>query len=191
MTTANRTKPIFFTRAAEFRQWLHRHHGKEMEVVVGIFRKNAGCDGLTYAEAVDEALCFGWIDGITHKVDEASYAVRFTPRRARSNWSLTNVRNVDRLVKAGKMHPAGVKAFEAREEKRTGVYSFEQAAKELPSSYEKEFRSNVAAWKFFQAQPPYYRRLLTHKIVSPKQEATRRRWLNRLIKASAAGRRVE
>ena len=191
MRTANRTKPIFFIRAAEFRQWLTRHYDHEKEVLVGIYRKGAGRDGMSYAEAVDEALCFGWIDGVTHKVDEISYAIRFTPRKARSNWSLINVRNVSRLMKAGQLHPAGVKAFEAREEKRTGVYSFEQAAKELPPSYEQEFRSNVAAWKFFQAQAPYYRRLLTHKVVSPKQEVTRRRWLNRLIEASAAGRRVE
>ena len=191
MRTVKRTKPTFFTRADEFRQWLILHHDEKNEVLVGIYRKGAGRDGMSYAEAVDEALCFGWIDGVTHKVDEVSYAIRFTPRRAHSNWSLTNVRNVSRLVKSGKMHPAGAKAFDAREEKRTGVYSFEQAAKELPPSYEQEFRSNAAAWKFFQAQPPYYRRLLTHKVVSPKQEATRRRWLNRLIEASAAGRRLE
>jgi uncharacterized protein YdeI (YjbR/CyaY-like superfamily) len=184
-------KPIFFAAADEFRRWLMRHHAKAVELEVGLYRKNTGRQGLTYAEAVDQALCFGWIDGVTHKLDEISYCIRFTPRRARSIWSLTNVRNVERLMKAGKMRSAGLKAFEARDEKRTGVYSFEQSPKKMPPEYEKVFRSNSAAWTFFHAQAPWYRRRLTHKVVSPKQEATRRRWLERLIIASAAGQRVE
>src|SRR5688500_18737129 len=109
-------KPVFFKNAAEFRRWLTRHHSDQPELQVGIYRKNSGRDGLPYAEAVDEALCFGWIDGGTHKIDEVSYSTRFTPRRARSNWSLKNVRNVERLTEARKMHSAGLKAFAARED---------------------------------------------------------------------------
>jgi uncharacterized protein YdeI (YjbR/CyaY-like superfamily) len=145
---------------------------------------------LTYAEAVDEALCFGWIDGVIRKLDDVSYTHRFTPRKSKSIWSLTNVRHIDRLTKAGKMHPAGLKAFAARIEKATGVYAFEQPARALPGKYEKVFRANPAAWEFFQAQAPWYRRLIIHKIVSAKQEATRLRWLQRAITESAAGRRI-
>jgi uncharacterized protein YdeI (YjbR/CyaY-like superfamily) len=188
---AAKMKPVFFRNAAEFRRWLTRHHGDQPELQVGVYRKDSGRGGLTYAEAVDEALCFGWIDGVTHKIDDVSFSLRFTPRRARSNWSLKNVRNVERLIKAKKMHAAGLKAFAAREDKRTGVYSFEQAPRSMPPAYENEFRANPAAWEFFEAQAPGYRRLLVHKVVSPKREETRRRWLARLISESAAGRRVQ
>jgi uncharacterized protein YdeI (YjbR/CyaY-like superfamily) len=181
----------FFANATEFRAWLNAHHSNVAELHVGFFRKGSNRAGLTYAEAVDEALCFGWIDGVLRKIDDVSYAHRFTPRKTKSIWSLANVRNVGRLTLAGRMHPAGLKAFEVRGEKTTGVYSYEQSPKTLPADYEKEFRANKAAWSFFSAQAPWYRRLLTHKVVSPKQEATRRRWLARLIAESAAGRRIE
>jgi uncharacterized protein YdeI (YjbR/CyaY-like superfamily) len=182
---------IFFANATEFRAWLNAHHSSVAELHVGFFRKGSNREGLTYADAVDEALCFGWIDGVVRKIDDVSYTHRFTPRNTKSIWSLANVRNVERLTLAGRMHPAGLKAFEARGEKTTGVFSYEQSPKTLPADYEKEFRANKAAWRFFSAQAPWYRRLLTHKVVNPKQEATRRRWLARLIAESAAGRRIE
>lgn len=181
---------IFFASAAKFRRWLEKNYDRVPELQVGFYRKNSGRGGLTYAEAVDEALCFGWIDGVIRKVDDVSYTHRFTPRKAKSIWSRTNVGHIARLTKAGKMHAAGLKAFAARTEKETGVYAFEQSAQTLPAACENEFRANQAAWAFFTAQAPWYQRLITHKIISPKQEATRRRWLARAIAESAAGRRI-
>lgn len=181
-----------FKSAADFRRWLEANHASVTELQVGFYNKASGRGGLTYSEAVDEALCFGWIDGIIRKLDEVSYTHRFTPRKPGSTWSLINVGHVARLIAAGKMHAAGHKAFAARQAAKTGVYSFEQEnPAEFPAAYLREFRANPKAWAFFNAQPPGYRRLATHKVVSPKQEATRRRWLDRLITASAAGHRIE
>jgi uncharacterized protein YdeI (YjbR/CyaY-like superfamily) len=181
----------FFKTAPEFRRWLQKNHATATELQVGFFKKAAGRAGLTYAEAIDEALCFGWIDGVLHRVDAESYALRFTPRRARSNWSKVNVARVERLLAAGKMEPAGLKAFAGRDEKKTGVYSFESPPRALPAAYAKPFRANKKAWAFFKAQAPWYQRLAIHKIVSPKQPATRARWLARIIAASAAGKRFQ
>jgi uncharacterized protein YdeI (YjbR/CyaY-like superfamily) len=181
----------FFATAAEFRAWLNAHHSSAAELQVGFFRKGSGCPGLTYVDALDEALCFGWIDGVVHKIDATSYTHRFTPRKPTSIWSLANVRNIERLTRAGRMQPSGLEAFSFRSEKRTGVYSFEQEPKKLTADFEKEFRANTAAWNFFSSQAPWYRRLLTHKVMNPKQAATRRRWLTRLIAESAAGRRIQ
>lgn len=183
--------PIFFKTAAEFRRWLEKHHATATELFVAFYRKNSGKTGLTYAEAIDEALCYGWIDGVMRKIDDVSYSHRFTPRTPRSIWSRVNVGHAERLIKEGRMQPSGLKTFSARNEKRTGFYSFEQPAKVLPENFEKEFRANAAAWKFFTAQAPWYQRLMTHKMVSPKQESTRRRWLARVITESASGRRIE
>src|SRR4051812_2816825 len=180
----------FFKSAAEFRAWLLQHHAQEKQLQVGFYRKGSGRGGLTYAEAVDEALCFGWIDGVVRKLDDVSYTHRFTPRTSTSIWSLVNVAHVKRLKEAGRMHAAGLKAFAARSEKRTGVYSFEQPAKTLSADDEKRFRAEAGAWQFFSAQPPGYRRLMIHKIVSAKREGTRQRWLERIISESAAGRRI-
>lgn len=179
-----------FSSAAEFRSWLATHHATAAELQVGFYKKASGKGGLTYAEAIDEALCFGWIDGIVRKIDEHSYTHRFTPRRPGSIWSLVNVRHVARLTKAGRMHAAGLAAFAKRDKKKTGLYSFENRPKKLPPAFEKKFRANTKAWLFFNTQPPGYRRLAIFKVVSPKQEATRERWLARVIADSAAGRRV-
>lgn len=180
-----------FKSAADFRAWLEANHASVTEFHVGFYKKSSGKGGLTYAEAVDAALCFGWIDGIVRKIDEHSYSHRFTPRKPGSTWSLINVGHVERLTKSGLMHAAGLKAFAARTPEKTGLASYERATPpELPSVYEKKFRANKKAWTFFTAQPPGYRRLALHRVVSPKQEATRERWLARLIAESAAGRRL-
>lgn len=179
-----------FPSSAAFRRWLEAHHATATELQVGFYKKASGKGGLTYAEAVEEALCFGWIDSVLHKIDEHSYTQRFSPRRTGSIWSLINVRHIARLTAAGKMHPAGLKAFAARDRKKTGVYSFETRPRTLPAALEKKFRAHKKAWDFFNAQPPGYRRLAIYKVVSPKQEATRERWLARLIADSAAGRRL-
>ena len=179
-----------FASAASFRHWLAAHHATVTELQVGFYKKSSGKGGLTYAEAVDEALCFGWIDGIVRKLDEHAYTHRFTPRKPGSIWSNINVRHVARLTEAGRMHAAGLKAFAARQEKKTGIYAFERPAQSLPAGDERKFRADKKAWAFFEAQPAGYRRLMIHKVVSPKQAATRARWLARLIADSAAGRRL-
>jgi uncharacterized protein YdeI (YjbR/CyaY-like superfamily) len=180
-----------FASAADFRRWLEKNHATATELLLGFYKKASGKGGLTYPEAVDELLCFGWIDGVKRRVDDERYTHRITPRRPGSIWSLINVRHVERLTKAKRMHPAGLRAFAVRQAHKTGVYSFESRPKKLPAAYEKIFRAQPKAWSFFMAQPPGYRRLLIFKIVRAKQEATRQRWLARTIAASARGRRLE
>jgi uncharacterized protein YdeI (YjbR/CyaY-like superfamily) len=184
-------QPTFFASAADFRRWLKRHHAKRPELWVGFYKKDSGRGGLTYAEAVDEALCYGWIDGQVRRIDETSHMQRYTPRRPGSIWSKINVAKVRRLIAAGRMQPAGIAAFKARTAAKTGVYSFERKQPAaLPPDFAKRFRANRKAWAFFNAQPPGYQRLLVHKIVSGKQAATRERWLARVVAASAANKRL-
>jgi uncharacterized protein YdeI (YjbR/CyaY-like superfamily) len=180
-------KVVHFASPVEFRLWLEKNHAIVDELQVGFHRKSSGLGGMTYQEAVDEALCFGWIDGIIRKLDATSFTHRFTPRKPTSIWSNINVGHVDRLTKAGKMHPAGVRAFEARKAHRTGIYSFEQKKPQsLPPEFLKKFKANGKAWDFFSRQAPGYQRRIVHKINGGKQEATRVRWLDRVIAASAA-----
>jgi uncharacterized protein YdeI (YjbR/CyaY-like superfamily) len=180
----------FFCSAGEFRGWLEQHHVTARELWVGFYKKSAGKSGLTYQEAVDEALCFGWIDGIVKRIDDERFMHRFTPRKPSSIWSNTNVRHVERLTAAGKMHAAGLAAFAARTAARTGVYVFEaKEAKTLSPAQVKAFRAHPAAWAFFQAQPPWYQRKVTWWVASAKQPATRERRLAQLIVACAAGKR--
>ena len=183
-------KPTYFKSAADFRQWLEANHAGASELWVGFYRKDSGRGGLTYAEAVDEALCFGWIDGLKKRVDEVSYTHRFTPRKPKSNWSLTNIRHVKRLKKAGRMKPSGLKAFAARETAKSGVYSFENKPRQLSSDLERQFKADQAAWEFFQRQPLGYRRLASFWVMSAKQGATRERRLARLMTDSSQGRRL-
>ena len=183
-------KPTSFASAADFRTWLERHHATVAELVVAFFTKSSGRGGLTYPEALDEALCFGWIDGVRRKLDADRFTIRFTPRKHGSTWSLVNVGHVDRLTKAGRMHAAGLAAFAARDPKKTGRYSFEQRPQDFPSDLEKIFRANPSAWTFWQAQPPGYRRTAMWWVVSAKQETTRQRRLATLIADSASSRRL-
>jgi uncharacterized protein YdeI (YjbR/CyaY-like superfamily) len=184
-------KPKFFATPADFRAWLEKNHSRVSELQVGFHRKASGRPSITWAEAVDQALCFGWIDGVRRSVDDESYQIRFTPRRARSIWSAVNVARVEELTKLGLMQPAGVAAFEARRADRTGIYSHEQReAAKLTRPQEKRFRANAKAWKFFQAQPPGYRRQATWWVVSAKKEDTRERRLDTLIADSEQGQAV-
>ena len=176
-------KIAYFKSAAEFRGWLEEHHASRSELWVGFYKKASGKAGLTYAEAVDEALCFGWIDGIRKRVDEASYTNRFTPRKAKSTWSLVNTRRVNQLRALGRMTDTGLKAFAARDPKRTGIYSFERTAA-LDANAEREFKANKRAWTFFEAQPPGYRRRAALWMMNAKREETRARRLAQLIAAS-------
>ena len=179
----------FFASPAQFRAWLRKNHAAVAELTVGFYRKDAGKGGMTYAEALDEALCFGWIDGVRRKMDGVSFSIRFTPRKSGSIWSLINVGHVERLIAAKRMAAPGIKAFDARQAHKTGVYSFEQKSHEF-ATLEKEFRANKAAWAFWNAQPPGYKRVATYWVTSAKQEKTRPRRLSQLIADSAAGIRL-
>jgi uncharacterized protein YdeI (YjbR/CyaY-like superfamily) len=183
-------KPRFFKTPAAFRKWLAANHRKSKELWVGFYKKATGNPSITWPESVDEALCFGWIDGIRKNIDHESYVIRFTPRKSESIWSAVNVRNVERLVKEKRMTEAGLKAYALRKEFRSGIYSYEQRPAELVEPYASQFKKNKAAWKFFQAQPPGYRKLMTWYIVSAKTEETRQKRLARLIEYSAKGHRL-
>ena len=181
---------VHFTSALKFRRWLEQNHATTTELQVGFYKKDSGNGGMTYKESVDEALCFGWIDSLVRKIDAVSYTHRFTPRQPRSIWSNVNVAHVARLTAAGKMSAAGLAAYALRDPKRTGTASFENHGRKLPSVYLRQFKAEKKAWAFFSAQAPWYRRLIIHKIVTAKQEATRERWLARAIIASTAGQRL-
>ena len=184
-------KPRFFATPEQFAAWLEEHHESEAELVVGFYKKATGRPSMTWQEAVEQALRFGWIDGVRHRLDDESYTNRFTPRRPSSNWSLVNVATVERLKAEGLMAPAGLRAYEARREDRTGVYSSErQKAAALPAELERRFRSAKAAWKWFSERPAGYRRTATHWVVSAKREETRLRRLQQLIDCSREGRAV-
>ena len=184
-------KPTFFACPADLREWFERHHETRPELWVGFYRKGSGRPSITWPEAVDEALCFGWIDGIRKRIDENAYVIRFTPRRRSSRWSAVNVARVGVLTRKRRMRPSGLAAFEARAEARTGVYSYEQRhSARLDRAAEREFRANARAWAFFQAQPPGYRHLCIWWIVSAKKDETRRRRLATLIRLSAKGERL-
>lgn len=189
--TARSIEPMFFATPAMFRAWLEAHHDTEAELLVGFYKKGSGRPSITWPESVDEALCFGWIDGVRRSFAEDAYTVRFTPRRPTSIWSAINVAKVAQLTKLGKMRPAGVRAFAARTAEKTGVYSFErnEAAKLTPAQ-DKALRANREAAAFFDAQAPWYRRAAIHWVISAKQEGTRERRLAQLIADSAAGRSI-
>ena len=183
-------KPRFFKTPSDFRKWLAANHAKAKELWVGFYKKASGKPSITWPESVDEALCFGWIDGVRKTIDDQSYGIRFSPRKPESIWSAVNMRNIERLTKEKRMQPAGLKAFAARKENRSGIYAYEQRPAELVEPYASQFRRNKAAWKFFQAQPPYYRKTLTWYILSAKQEETRLKRLAILIEASEKGQRL-
>jgi uncharacterized protein YdeI (YjbR/CyaY-like superfamily) len=183
-------KPTFFKTPSDFRKWLEKHHSTEKELLVGFYKKGTGRPSITWPESVDQALCYGWIDGIRRTIDEESYTIRFTPRKTDSNWSNVNIKRANELIKQGLMKPAGIKAFEARREYRSGIYAYEQRSAELPPPYAKKLKQNKAAWDFFQVQPASYRKQLFWYIVGAKQEETRLKRLEKLIEVSANGRRL-
>jgi uncharacterized protein YdeI (YjbR/CyaY-like superfamily) len=181
----------FFQSASDFRKWLASNHGKVRELWAGFYKKKSGKVGISYPEAVDEALCFGWIDGLKKAVDDVSYTHRFTPRRLKSFWSAVNIKRVGELKRVGRMMPPGLKAFAGRDEQKAMQYSYERSTCKLEGEYEKRFRENLAAWEFFQAQPPGYRRTATWWVISAKREETRDKRLAKLIETSEQGRRLD
>jgi uncharacterized protein YdeI (YjbR/CyaY-like superfamily) len=184
-------KPVFFAAPADWRRWLETHHDSRDEVWVGFYKRSTGKPSITWPESVDEALCFGWIDGLRKSVDANRYMIRFTPRRAGSNWSAVNVRRVADLKTCGRMHAAGLRAFAARTKGKTGVYTYEQRKQlKLPPAYLEQLNANPAASAFFAAQAPWYQRTAAGWILSAKRQETQLKRLVTLIEDSANGRRI-
>jgi uncharacterized protein YdeI (YjbR/CyaY-like superfamily) len=184
-------EPTFFATPADFRAWLERHHESHSELIVGFHKRGSGRPSITWPEAVDQALCFGWIDGVRRRIDDASYSIRFTPRKARSTWSAVNIRRMKELVEEGLVAPAGLAAFERRADDRSAIYSYEQRkAARLEPDQERRLRADERALVFFEAQPPSYRRAAIHWVTSATKPETRERRLAQLIECSAAGEPV-
>ncbi|MGH2686255.1 MAG: YdeI/OmpD-associated family protein [Actinomycetota bacterium] len=182
-------RPRFFRSQKEFRTWLERNHDSETELWLGYYKKASPKKGITYDEAVAEALCWGWIDGKVRTIDELTYMQRFSPRTAKSPWSKVNIAKAEELRAAGRMAPAGLAAFERRE-KTPADYSYEEAERGFPPGLETTFRARKRAWAFFEAQPPGYRKMAIFWVMSAKREETRDRRLAKLMEDSANGRRL-
>ena len=184
------TQIVFFEKPSDLRDWLEAHSTTAHELWVGFYKKGSGRPSITWPESVDEALCFGWIDGIRKSVDDLSYTIRFTPRKRRSIWSAVNIKRAQELADRGLMRPAGLEAFQAREENRSGIYSYEQRSPELDGPYARRLKKNKAAWDFFRAQAPSYRKAANWWVVSAKKEETRIKRLEKLIEDSARGQTI-
>lgn len=184
------TEPVFFNGPESWRSWLATHHQDRSECLVGFVKVGTGRATMTWSEAVDEALCFGWIDGVRRGVDADSYTIRFTPRKPASTWSAVNVKKVEALRSAGRMTPAGEQAFAARSDAKTAIYSYEKAPATFRPDQLAAFRDDQPAWAFWTAQPPWYRRVATHWVTDAKREPTRAKRLAQLIADSHAQRRL-
>lgn len=180
----------FFASPADWRAWLADHHEREAEVLVGMFKKATGRQAMSWAEAVDEAVCFGWIDGIRRRIDEHSHSIRFTPRKPRSTWSAVNIEKAERLIAEGRMTPAGLRAFEARSEENSRIYAFEQGDVELPQEAQARLRADPDASRYWESRPAGYRRVAAWWVISAKRAETRERRLATLIADCAAGRPI-
>jgi uncharacterized protein YdeI (YjbR/CyaY-like superfamily) len=187
---SRRVKPKFFATPDAFRKWLDKHHATSREQWVGYYKKASGKPSITWPESVDQALCYGWIDGLRKSIDEDSYMIRFTPRRPNSIWSAVNIRRAKELGKLGLMKPAGKKAFKIRDEAKANRYSFEQDNVVLDKAFEKQFRADRRAWEFFQQQPPGYRKIGAWYVMSAKRDETRQKRLQILISHSASSKRI-
>ena len=183
-------KAKFFATPEKFRAWLEKHHATEKELLVGFYRKDSGKPSITWPESVDEALCVGWIDGVRRTIDETSYSIRFTPRSPKSKWSAVNIKRVGELTKLGRMKPTGLAVFEKRAASQQDGYSYERKDAHLDAAMEKTFRANKAAWTYWEAQPPGYRRLLSWYVISAKREETRAKRLAHLIAACVEKKRL-
>jgi uncharacterized protein YdeI (YjbR/CyaY-like superfamily) len=180
----------FFASQADFRKWLQKNHQKETELIVGFYKVGSGKSSITWSQSVDQALCFGWIDGVRKSIDDKSYCIRFTPRRKTSIWSEINIKKVEHLTKLGLMMPEGQKAFGFRKEHKSGIYSHEKEPVKLDLNYEKQFKKNKLAWNFFNTQAPSYQKVIIHWVMSAKQEKTKLSRFEKVIKASQLQKRV-
>lgn len=183
-------EPTFFEKPADFRAWLENNHDKVDELWVGYYKKATNRASITWPESVDQALCFGWIDGLRKSIDDKSYKIRFTPRRPTSIWSAVNIKRIKELIEEGQVHPAGLAAYERRKEKKSRVYSYEKKPAELKGAYEKEFKESPGAWTNFQNMTPYYRKTAIHWVMSAKREETQLRRLRTLIESSKKGEKI-
>ena len=184
-------EPTFFATPADFRAWFEANHESASELLVGFYKKRTGHPSITWPESVDQALCFGWIDGIRRSLGDEAYTIRFTPRKARSTWSAVNIGRVAALTELGLMRPAGLKAFEARTEDNSGIYSYEQRGQaRFTDAHEAQFRTHAEAWTFFESRPRSYRQAAIRWVESAKRDETRERRLATLIDDSAAGRTI-
>jgi len=183
--------PLCFGSPQEWRHWLETHAGTASEVLVGFHKRTTDRPSLTWPQSVEEALCFGWIDGVRRRVDDETYTIRFTPRRKASIWSRINVAKVQQLTAQGRMRPAGMAVYEGRRHEKTGLYAFErERPAELAPAEVREFKRHRLAWKYFESSAPSYRKVITHWVVSAKRPATRARRLEQLIQACAEQRRI-
>jgi uncharacterized protein YdeI (YjbR/CyaY-like superfamily) len=180
----------FFPTPQEFRNWLKKNHKNEKELLVGFFRVGTKKPSITWSESVDQALCFGWIDGVRKSIDKESYSIRFTPRKPTSIWSAINIKKIEVLTTAGLMNPEGLKAFELRKEEKSAIYSHEKELATLDSTFEKQFKANKKAWEFFIHQAPSYQKVMLHWIMSAKQEKTRLSRLEKTIIESENEKRL-
>jgi len=183
-------KPVFFTDARKFRQWLKKNHANSEELLVGYHKKRTGKKSINWSDSVDQALCFGWIDGVRRSINEESYCIRFTPRRPGSNWSDINLEKIKKLKKQGLLEPAGEKIFNARKKAKTS-YSYEKAPEKLEPRFEKLFREDTAAWNWFRAMPASYRNTAIHWVMSAKRAETREKRFATLLADSSEGRKIK
>jgi uncharacterized protein YdeI (YjbR/CyaY-like superfamily) len=181
------TTPTFFANQCDFRKWLQKNHNKETELLVGFYKVGSGKPSMTWSQSVDEALCFGWIDGVRKSIDKDSYQIRFTQRKPTSIWSAINIKKIEELTRQGLMQPAGLASFEKRKESKSKIYSYEKEEAELTPNFIKQFKANKKAWDYFQSLAPSYKKISTHWVMSAKQEATQIKRLEQLISDSAAG----
>lgn len=182
--------PTFFETAEAFREWLVSNHEKETELLVGFYKVDSGKPSMTWSQSVDQALCFGWIDGIRKSIDKESYTIRFTPRKKNSIWSAVNIKKMEELTKAGLMTAAGEKAFSLRTAEKSYIYSHENGVAEFPAEYEALFKANTLAWAFFEKQAPSYKKIMKHWIMSAKRKETQLTRLEKTIKESEQQKRM-
>lgn len=180
--------PIFFSSPLEFRKWLEENHKNETELLVGFYKVGSNKPSMTWSQSVDQALCFGWIDGVRKSIDQSRYQIRFTPRKPTSIWSAINIQKIKELTKQGLMKPAGLASFKNRKEHKSKIYSHENEEAKLSSDFERQFKANKIAWKYFQALAPTYRKPSKNWVMSAKQEVTREKRLRQLIEDSEAGK---
>ena len=188
--TATGAKPTVFATPAAWRRWLAANHAKADALLVGFWKRDAGKPSITWPESVDEALCYGWIDGVRRRIDEASYSIRFTPRKPGSTWSRTNIARMEALSAEGRVKPAGHAAYAARREAKSVIYSYEQGAVEMPAAFLAAFKRRRVAWRFFDEQPASYRKMATWWVASAKREETRQRRFDALVEASSRAERL-
>ncbi len=179
--------PLFFEKQSAFRKWLEKNHKKKTELLVGFYKVDSGKPSITWPQSVDEALCFGWIDGVRKSIDKDSYQIRFTPRKPSSIWSAVNIKKMETLMREGLVQSSGLAIFEKRTESKSKIYTYENAEVQFPADFSKLFKSNKSAWDYFQTLAPSYRKASTSWVMSAKQESTKIKRLNELIEDSKAG----